>query len=797
MDFEEATAIAEQHKFKLTLSLDNIIEFWKEEAERDHPVFKRTAQEILAELENASGVTGPIEDPSTLAGHKELLQKILSVVFSYATWNEDRKGIMAPFGDDSFFETPKFREGMEEGRAQFQNMTEEKAREFIHFKIISAYMVIIDMVYGVESNWDWTMTYSMIDPETGFEKYYGINVNPKFVDVRVIGEKPNVTSDDISRLLADLNDIDSWRNLIPPDQFEFYGFVIVDMIDITETQIISSMKQDLLERNALFNNDKFTALEKKFQNLLGSKDIELDIRAFHESRDMVIKFREDELNKVTRDPECDAVEGEKEYIKKKFFEDKHPFVTNNLDAENLDPRLAEYFKLRGINSALYTPLVVDGVVEGVLHLTSKNSTDLTALSLIKIKELLPLLATVVRRSVNALDSMMTRVIKTKFTAIHPTVEWKFEEVAIRYLQDRSLEEEEDPMLEEIVFDKIYPLYGATDIRNSSELRNKAIQADLRQQLEDAKFVMNAVIEKYSFPIYNEIAFEIDEALANLKGELKSQDEVQMLEFLSGEIEPLFKYIATKSDDMKAKVDRYFELIDPKLGLVYNERKAYEESVEMINRNMYKIIEHEEQKAQSMFPFYFENYKTDGVEYNIYIGQSLVQKKEFHDIYLRNLRLWQLIVTCKVALAAEQLKAELPVELSTTQLMLAQSTPLSIRFRADEKKFDVDGSYNIRYEIMKKRIDKATIKGTGERLTQPNQIAIVYANQREKDEYTQYLKYLAHLQLISGDIESHELQDLQGLRGLKALRVKINVDGSDEIEASLQKELSEIIGEFED
>ena len=57
---------------------------------------------------------------------------------------------------------------------------------------------------------------------------------------------------------------------------------------------------------------------------------------------------------------------------------------------------------------------------------------------------------------------------------------------------------------------------------------------------------------------------------------------------------------------------------------------------------------------------------------------------------------------------------MPVRLETAHLVLVQSTPLSIRFRDDEKQFDVDGAYNARYEIVKKRIDKATVKETGER-----------------------------------------------------------------------------------
>jgi hypothetical protein len=102
----------------------------------------------------------------------------------------------------------------------------------------------------------------------------------------------------------------------------------------------------------------------------------------------------------------------------------------------------------------------------------------------------------------------------------------------------------------------------------------------------------------------------------------------------------------------------------------------------------------------------------------------------------------------------------------------QSTPLSIRFRPDEKQFDVDGTYNIRYEILKKRIDKAVIKGTAERLTQPGRIAIIYAQAREAGEYREYIEYLRASGYLTDDVEEVELEDLQGIQGLKALRVTV-------------------------
>jgi hypothetical protein len=88
---------------------------------------------------------------------------------------------------------------------------------------------------------------------------------------------------------------------------------------------------------------------------------------------------------------------------------------------------------------------------------------------------------------------------------------------------------------------------------------------------------------------------------------------------------------------------------------------------------------------------------------------------------------------------------------------------------------VEGAYNIRYQIIKKRIDKVCIKGTNERLTQVGKIAIIYFNSKDADEYIKYIQYLQEQDTLLNDLEELELEELQGVRGLKALRVGVNME----------------------
>ena len=130
---------------------------------------------------------------------------------------------------------------------------------------------------------------------------------------------------------------------------------------------------------------------------------------------------------------------------------------------------------------------------------------------------------------------------------------------------------------------------------------------------------------------------------------------------------------------------------------------------------------------------------------------------------------------EVARINHMLLPSLKVPLQTTQLILIHSQPIAISFRKDEKRFDVEGSYNIRYETMKKRIDKVRIKDTEERLTQIGKIAIVYSNIKEAQEYVQYIEFLQNKNVLRPGIEWLELEELQGVKGLKALRVDVNLE----------------------
>ena len=350
------------------------------------------------------------------------------------------------------------------------------------------------------------------------------------------------------------------------------------------------------------------------------------------------------------------------------------------------------------------------------------------------------------------------------------MEWRFQRAALHYIQHK---EEGVSGIEPIVFHQVYPLFGVSDIRQSSDHRNAAIQADLIEHFRLARGIVHLAYEQRPLPILAAFSHRIDKHIKGLEIGLNAGDEATKPFFIQQVIEPIFDQLATFSPQVAEKIASYRAALDPQMKTIYRSRRDFEESLKLINETIATYLDQEESKAQEYFPHYFEKLKTDGVEHTMYIGASMVENENFSPMYLKNLRLWQLMVMCEVVRRTEEIKGSLSVPLETTHLILAQDSPLSIFFSPDERHFEVAGAYDIRHEIIKKRIDKAIIKGTSERLTQPGKIAIVYSQRPEGTEYLEYIDYLRAAGYLRDETEDVDLGDLQGAQGLKALRVTVD------------------------
>jgi len=330
-------------------------------------------------------------------------------------------------------------------------------------------------------------------------------------------------------------------------------------------------------------------------------------------------------------------------------------------------------------------------------------------------------------------------------------------------------------MDAIVIKKVTPLFGQSDIRGASTARLESIQSDLTEQLNLAGTVMHRAAEARPWPLIGEFAYRIDQRIANLKAGLTAEEERLVASFLKSEIEPSFDELRSIGPGVSHAIDRYNQALDPTIRAVYRKRRDFETSVALLNDHLSAYLDRMQSDAQRTFPHYFEKNQTDGIDYVIYLGASMHPERKLNPFHLKNLVLWQLEVACGLARHTRQIQPDLKIPLNTCHLILVNHTPLSIRFRYDEKRFDVDGAYDVRHEIVKSRLDKARLKNGRERLTQPDRIAVVYTHPKEGREMRRHIEFLqSHGQLLN-DLEVIDLEDLPGVSGLKALRIGVNLE----------------------
>ena len=770
---------AESFPFKSELSLVPLLNFFAKkyiDESSAKGVFIRT---IRDQVEQVPELLAPITDLSVIQRHRALVEVLMGGVFPPVFFDQEYSAVLIPFALKSFYATPLFEQHLQTPDGALRGRVNLGPEMINAMRLFFAYALVLDRIYGIKLDVDYPLILTTTDPDTGLERHFKMDFDWRFVEVETLGPVPVLTDATRRRLHGELFETELFREVLPSDRFVFRGFTIFRAIEVTDQEVLSSLERDLIDKESIVSHTRFKTLQDKLRTLFRRPELRFGLAALDGDQVLVLNYgAESEHACIFADSRHHTVEEFRGSVYERAVKQGGPLIIEDMTEmagrTPADDEIIEW----GLRNIIVAPLFYQDKVIGTLELGSPRPGDLDWTHLPKLMQILPLFSMAVQRSMEELNSRIQAFIKEKCTAIHPVVEWRFRKAVLKGMDKRDQNADDAALeMEPIVFERIYPLYALSDIRGSSTQRSLAIQSDLLTQLRLARDVIRWAHDARPLPGLHELLYRIDKHMAKIETNLNSGDEVSTISFLRTHVESLFDHLQTFAPGVRERVEAYRAALDPRLGTVYDRRRSFEESVTRIADGISSYLDLEEQTAQTMFPHYFEKQKTDGVDHQIYVGASLLEDGKFDPLYLKSLRIWQLMVTCGVALKANRLKQKLPVPLEVTHLVLVQHTPLSIRFRFDEKRFDVDGAYDIRYEIVKKRIDKALIKGTEERITQPGHVAIVYSHSAEGNEYRGYIEYLRSLGYFTGPVADVELEELQGVHGLRALRVAIDLGNS--------------------
>lgn len=756
--------------FETYFSLIPLIRYLEEKVGSDYPGEAFIAQTILEKIDQVPELRQPVKDLSALDEYQDIIEMMMLLLLPPAGRSNILAKMTPPFSMRSVYITPAMQELM--NKHEVSLVLPDVMEKIYCARVIKACTFILQKYYDQKIVDDQLFSITVRDSKTGLTRFFKTSMSMDFIDIEAKKPLKPLSRETINQMLRNIYDIDLWLEHLPPENFAFHGFVMGQMTDITEEEALSRIKFKLLGQDAVTGQGNIDALQDLMRTYFRQPDLRMGITAI--------------------DYPAERMVGHRYRIRFDFLADRHECLLNNANSNSIYEKVCKYKEVllvedlnalkkktpierdlieEGIQSIIVAPLKnKKGNIIGLLEIGSPTPFKLHSFIELKFKEIIDLFATAVERSRDEVDNRIEAIIREKYTAVHPSVEWKFIRNAFEILENREKNISREPP--PIVFEDVFPLYGQADIVGSSDIRNQAIQEDLKINLKLAATTAKRSLQVLEYPLLEQMLMYIEKDMAILDGEFNSSDESRIIELLQNNIHPLFHQIGVNHPELSGFISHYFSKLDPEFQIVYQKRHSYENSVSLLNRSISKYLDSEQEKMQQLLPHYFEKYKTDGVEYDLYIGQSLLRTGLFSDLHLQNFRLWQLILMCEITRLVDQLQDRLEVPLVTAQLIFAYTNALSIRFRMDDKQFDVDGAYNVRYEILKKRIDKATVNGTDERLTQAGKVAIVYLQEKDRQEYLRYIEYLQHKEYVTGEVEELEINRLQSVQGLKALRVTV-------------------------
>ncbi|HEY9907896.1 MAG TPA: hypothetical protein V6D18_09880 [Thermosynechococcaceae cyanobacterium] len=583
---------------------------------------------------------------------------------------------------------------------------------------------------------------------------------------------------ELEKLLADPAQLEALENQLRLDNYQIEGSLLLEGVDVTDREAIRCITQLLIDRDSVLQPQKFAEVNQQMRSLFQAENtVILTIEA--EQARLFMGEVSDDLNTLTYSLDSFANSQFSQAL-----QSNRVALVSDL-AQECQTDCGRKLRALGVRSLLLIPLVSclgggetgKGGEEastqnskpnapatpsalhpiGLVGVLSDRPHNFDGLDYRHAGQLIPAFTAAL------LAAQRQLVQKRLITNIHPAVEWRFSQEAER----RSLGLPPEP----IVFPAVYPLYGISDIRGSSDERNRAIQADLLAQFRLGLAVVEAVCAHQPTGLVEQVRLDLLERVHCLETTITVDVEVSGIRYLREHLEAYFDSFAQTGEATIAAIQTYQTACANSHGCVYDARAAYDEAIATITRTLRAVWDRWQAKMQRLAPHYCDLETTDGIDHMIYAGQAI--DPNFSRFHLRSLRYEQLRAVCDCARASLRLQEELPSHLKVTHLVLVQDSTVDIfHDETNEALFDVRGSRDTRYEIVKKRIDKAIDAQTQTRITQPGMLTLVYSTEEEWAEYQQYFRYLTREGWIGGELERGVVQPLPGVNGLRYARVTV-------------------------
>ncbi len=402
--------------------------------------------------------------------YRPQINDLLEDLFPDILQDNEIKIACLPFNNTAFKSTRRYKSIIAATGQDF----EPKLKSFNedHYYIMGC-SIILSRYYGYAIDFRRPFYYDIPNVE-GNMRHYRILYNGDYVAIEKTKNAKKITQEDVNELLDNFNNIDLWKEKFPPQSYVFKGFIIANLFNVTTDVSISDFKTSLLKYDKKEDDSFSQGITQVFESIFNLKNLRIGFSKYNRKEQILEKLHYKNVDSFLLNSHNSQACSEAlcSHSFNTIFEEKEFFTIADIatSAANFpEESLYQNLNKQAIGSAIFAPIVDNNELEGILEVVSAEKHVLNSINANKLLDIMPYLVDEVQNSKARTQDELELIIQNECTSIHPSVYWKFKLEAKRVWETQHSGSQQEASFRDIVFKKVYPLFGQVDIKGSSHL----------------------------------------------------------------------------------------------------------------------------------------------------------------------------------------------------------------------------------------------------------------------------------------------------------------------------------------
>jgi hypothetical protein len=218
-------------------------DYWRAQAADPDPLKSAPAQALLKKLEVIPELEQPFDNYELLNKYAGEISELFAPLFPEPLQMNEIKALSMPYTGYTFNTTRRFQKILDRAGDDYQWKMSDFDVDQVY---IMGCIALLNGVYKAGIDYKRPFYFDMPDTVTGIDRRYRAFFNADFVNFLPNENSRPLSEDDIRLLTENFKDIALWKAKIPPFSYDFVGFGIVSLFDVTEEEALSSMKNSAL-----------------------------------------------------------------------------------------------------------------------------------------------------------------------------------------------------------------------------------------------------------------------------------------------------------------------------------------------------------------------------------------------------------------------------------------------------------------------------------------------------------------------------------------------------------------------